>query len=85
VVVEKGLELGTGIALVGKDRLPRAGDEELLLDLEEIVDVVLSNIHVPTMLVRGLLSDVVTEEGVDDLLARIPDATVVGVDGAAHT
>jgi hypothetical protein len=37
------------------------------------------------MLVRGLLSDVVTEEGVDDLLARIPDATVVGVDGAAHT
>src|ERR1035437_5666621 len=36
VVVEKGLELGTGVALVGKDRLPGAGDEELLLDLEEI-------------------------------------------------
>src|ERR1035437_5203912 len=84
VVVENGLELGTGIALVGKDRLPRAADEVLLLVLEEIVDVVLSNVHVPSMLVRGLLSDVVTEEGVDDLLARIPDATVVGVDGAAH-
>jgi hypothetical protein len=51
VVVEKGLELGTGVALVGKDRLPRAGGEELLLDLEEIADVALSNIHVPTMLV----------------------------------
>jgi pimeloyl-ACP methyl ester carboxylesterase len=36
------------------------------------------------MLVRGLLSDVVTQEGVDDLLARIPGATVVEVDGAAH-
>jgi pimeloyl-ACP methyl ester carboxylesterase len=39
---------------------------------------------VPTMLVHGLLSDVVTQEGVDDLLARIPEATVVAVDGAAH-
>ena len=38
----------------------------------------------PTMLVRGMLSDVVTDEGVDDLLSRLPDATVVDVDGAAH-
>ena len=52
--------------------------------LAGLLDVALSNIHVPTMLVRGLLSDVVTQEGVDDLLARIPDATVVDVDGAAH-
>jgi pimeloyl-ACP methyl ester carboxylesterase len=36
------------------------------------------------MLVWGLLSDVVTREGVDELLARIPGATVVEVDGAAH-
>jgi pimeloyl-ACP methyl ester carboxylesterase len=36
------------------------------------------------MLVHGLQSDVVTQEGVDDLLARIPGATAVGVDGAAH-
>jgi pimeloyl-ACP methyl ester carboxylesterase len=49
-----------------------------------LLDVAMSNIHVPTMLVRGLLSDVVTQEGVDDLVARIPDATVVAVDGAAH-
>jgi pimeloyl-ACP methyl ester carboxylesterase len=49
-----------------------------------LLDVAMSNIRVPTMLVRGLLSDVVTQEGVDDLLARIPGATVVEVDGAAH-
>jgi pimeloyl-ACP methyl ester carboxylesterase len=36
------------------------------------------------LLVHGLLSDVVTQEGVDDLLSQIPGATAVGVDGAAH-
>jgi pimeloyl-ACP methyl ester carboxylesterase len=36
------------------------------------------------LLVRGLLSDVVSQEGVDDLLARIPGSEVVDVDGAAH-
>ena len=36
------------------------------------------------MLVRGALSDVVSQDGVDDLLTRIPDATVVDVGGAAH-
>ena len=49
-----------------------------------LFDVAMANITVPTMLVRGMLSDVVTDEGVEDLLARIPDATVVDVDGAAH-
>jgi pimeloyl-ACP methyl ester carboxylesterase len=49
-----------------------------------LLDAAVSNIHVPTMLVWGLLSDVVTREGVDELLARIPGATVVEVDGAAH-
>jgi pimeloyl-ACP methyl ester carboxylesterase len=49
-----------------------------------LLDVAMSNIRVPTMLVWGLLSDVVTREGVDQLLEQIPDATVVEVDGAAH-
>jgi pimeloyl-ACP methyl ester carboxylesterase len=31
-----------------------------------------------------MLSDVVTDEGVDDLLSKIPTATVVDVAGAAH-
>ncbi|MGP0030091.1 MAG: alpha/beta fold hydrolase [Acidimicrobiales bacterium] len=52
--------------------------------LAGLLDVATGNIHVPTLLVRGLLSDVVTEEGVDDLLARIPGATVIEVGGAAH-
>jgi len=46
--------------------------------------VATANIRVPTLLVHGLLSDVVTQEGVDDLLAQIPGATAVGVAGAAH-
>jgi pimeloyl-ACP methyl ester carboxylesterase len=52
--------------------------------LAGLLDVATSNIHVPTMLVRGALSDVVTQESVDDLLAQLPEATVVEVDGAAH-
>ena len=49
-----------------------------------LLDVALENVHVPTMLVRGVLSDVVTQESVDDFLTRIPSATVVDVAGAAH-
>ncbi len=52
--------------------------------LSGLLDVAMSNITVPTLLVRGLLSDVVTDEGVADLLSRIPTAAVVDVDGAAH-
>ena len=36
------------------------------------------------MLVRGALSDVVTEEGVADMVARLPNVTIVEVPGAAH-
>jgi pimeloyl-ACP methyl ester carboxylesterase len=52
--------------------------------LSGLLDVAMNNIDVPTMLVRGALSDVVTQDGIDDLLARIPEVTVVEVDGAAH-
>jgi pimeloyl-ACP methyl ester carboxylesterase len=49
-----------------------------------LFDVALRNITVPTMLVRGLLSDVVTQDGVDHLLTQMPDVTLVEVPGAAH-
>lgn len=49
-----------------------------------LLEVAMSNIYVPTMLIWGLMSDVVTREGVDDFLTRIPDATVVEVEGATH-
>jgi pimeloyl-ACP methyl ester carboxylesterase len=61
------------------------GRTEVVPDrLVGLLDVALANIGVPTLLVRGLLSDVVTQEGVDDLLSRIPGARVVDVAGAAH-
>jgi non-heme chloroperoxidase len=49
-----------------------------------ILDTSLSNIRVPTLLVRGKLSDVVTDEGVEDFLAKVPSAREVDVGGAAH-
>jgi peroxiredoxin len=49
-----------------------------------LFNAAMSNIHVPTMLLRGLESDVVNQDGADDLLARIPGATVVEVEGAGH-
>jgi pimeloyl-ACP methyl ester carboxylesterase len=52
--------------------------------LSGLLDVAMNNIHVPTLLIRGLLSDVVTQKNVDELVTRLPDATVVGVEGAAH-
>jgi non-heme chloroperoxidase len=66
-------------ALIGQGRTEVVPDT-----LAGLLDVAMSNIHVPTLLVRGLLSDVVTQEGVDHFLAAIPGATVVDVDGAAH-
>ena len=41
-------------------------------------------IRVPTLLVRGKMSDVVSEEGVRDFLKLIPGARAVDVGGAGH-
>jgi pimeloyl-ACP methyl ester carboxylesterase len=49
-----------------------------------LLDVAMGNILVPTLLVRGELSDVVTQAGIDLLVSRLPDITVVEVAGAAH-
>jgi pimeloyl-ACP methyl ester carboxylesterase len=65
--------------VIGQGRTERVPDR-----LTGLLRVATRNIHVPTMLVHGLLSDVVDQEGVDDLLELIPGATVVAVDGAAH-
>jgi len=46
--------------------------------------VAMSNINVPTLLVRGLLSDVVTEEAAHQFLAKVPTAKLVEVGDAAH-
>jgi len=39
---------------------------------------------VPTLLVRGLLSDIVTEEGVQEFLRAIPGSRLVDVGDASH-
>jgi pimeloyl-ACP methyl ester carboxylesterase len=49
-----------------------------------LLDVAMSNIFVPTLLVRGELSDVVTQAGIDLMVSRLPDISVVEVAGAAH-
>ncbi len=49
-----------------------------------LLDVAMNNIEVPTMLIRGLESDVLTQEGVDNIVARLPGITIVGVPEAGH-
>ena len=66
-------------AFIGQGRNEAVPD--VLVDL---LDTAIRNMRVPTMLVRGLLSDVVTQEGVDHLLESVPGSTVVDVAGAAH-
>jgi pimeloyl-ACP methyl ester carboxylesterase len=61
----------------GRTEVPRE-------DFQALFEAALRGIRVPTLLVRGLLSDVVTEEGVQDFLDRIPGAKLADVSGAAH-
>ena len=64
--------------------LSRKGGEVPPPDFQGLFEVALANIGVPTLLVRGKLSDVVTEEGVRDFLAKIPHAKLADVSDAAH-
>jgi pimeloyl-ACP methyl ester carboxylesterase len=47
-------------------------------------EAALGGIHVPTLLVRGKLSDVVTDEGSQAFLDKVPGAKLADVGGAAH-
>ena len=42
------------------------------------------NITIPTLLVRGRVSDLLSEEGAQDLLRLVPHAEYVDVEGAGH-
>jgi non-heme chloroperoxidase len=53
-------------------------------DFQGLFEAALANVHVPTLLVRGKMSDVVTEEGVKDFLTRVPHAKLADVSDAAH-
>ena len=53
-------------------------------DYQALFAAACRNIRVPTLLVRGKLSDVVTDDGVAEFLAAIPTARLVDVGDAAH-
>lgn len=68
-------------------------DPKLIADGRKIVfdsepgqfrGVTLRDIAIPTMLVRGSKSDIVTDEGVNHLRSLIPSIEVVNVEGATH-
>ncbi|MFJ3370560.1 alpha/beta fold hydrolase [Pseudomonas sp. NPDC086251] len=60
------------------------GARERLADLHLRMENAASKIHVPTLLVRGRQSDVVSEEGARLLLELIPHAEYVDIEGAGH-
>jgi non-heme chloroperoxidase len=64
--------------------MARKGTEVPSPDFEGVFELALSRIRVPTLLVRGKLSDVVTEEGVREFLARVPGSKLADVSDAAH-
>jgi non-heme chloroperoxidase len=64
--------------------MSRRGGEAPPPEFQGPFEAALANITVPTLLVRGKLSDVVSEEGVEDFLAKIPHAKLVDVRDAAH-
>jgi pimeloyl-ACP methyl ester carboxylesterase len=61
----------------GRTEVPRE-------DFQALFEASLRGIRVPTLLVRGLLSDVVTDEGVQEFLDEIPGAKLADVGDAAH-
>jgi len=61
---------------------PRDGDEMSRMTTRARAAAVA--VRVPTLLVRGALSDVVTPEGAADLLAAIPHAKYADVAGTGH-
>lgn len=61
----------------GRTEVPRK-------DFQGLFEAALANIRVPTLLVRGLLSDVMTDEGIQDFLRKIPGSKLADVGGASH-
>jgi pimeloyl-ACP methyl ester carboxylesterase len=61
---------------------------EVLDDVELVkdgLDLAAARIRVPTLLIRGLLSDIVDDQGVEHLRGLIPHLEVVDIADAAHT
>lgn len=59
------------------------GDDPFV-DVEQLEDEAIA-LRIPILLIRGKLSDVVSPEGVDDFLSKVPHAQFVELSGAGHT
>src|SRR5690606_18156983 len=57
--------------------------QEGLVDHDRLADAA-RKVTIPTLLVRGRMSDIVSDEGVRELRTLIPHAEVVDVAGAGH-
>jgi pimeloyl-ACP methyl ester carboxylesterase len=65
--------------------MPGASDEtRTSLVAPERLEAAARNLRVPVLLVRGLVSDLLSEAGAQALLALIPQAEMVSVEGAGH-
>jgi len=53
-------------------------------DFQALFEAALGGIRVPTLLVRGKLSDVVTDEGTQEFLDKVPGSKLIDVSGASH-
>jgi pimeloyl-ACP methyl ester carboxylesterase len=62
---------------------PPAGEPNRLVDRDQLVAAA-RRVTVPTLLVRGVQSDVLSEEGAQELLSLIPGSRLVDVAGAGH-
>lgn len=63
---------------------PKSRSTEDLGDRETRLEACARNLSLPTLLIRGGLSDVLSEEGVKEFLAMCPQAEYVNVGDAAH-
>lgn len=62
----------------------RPSAEDQFADIEEL-ERAAGELQIPILLIRGKLSDVVSPEGVEDFLARVPQAEFVELTEAGHT
>jgi non-heme chloroperoxidase len=58
--------------------------EDAPVEVGRRMGAALERVNVPTLLVRGLVSDVVTTEGAEDFVLRAPHAERADVGGAGH-
>jgi pimeloyl-ACP methyl ester carboxylesterase len=62
----------------------RIGDEPQRRAVPERLRAAASNVRIPTLLVRGVESDMISDAGMNDMRLLIPTAESIVVSGAGH-